>query len=100
MKADVQHHQSLLAQMCERSKNLLGELAVKRQTLADAELDAKCAAMHLEILEQQKEEQLRERNNLRSKLVCVFDVMKSHCNVLQAQLEEKIDQERFLQYHW
>ena len=70
VKADIQYHRSHLAQLYERSKSLFGELAVKRQTLADAELNAKCAVIHEDTLEQQKEEQLRERNNRKDRLVC------------------------------
>jgi len=69
VKTDIQHHQAHLVQLGERSKSLFGELAVKRQTLADAELNAKCAVIHEDTLEQQKEEQLRERNDLKDRLV-------------------------------
>ena len=63
VKADIQQHQSQLTQ------RMLGELAIKKQTLADAEVKAKCAHITKLILLEQKVKLLKERSSLKEKIV-------------------------------
>lgn len=80
VKADIQHHQSQLAQLCEQNERMLGELAIKKQTLADAEVRAKCARITKLTLLEQKDKLLQERNSLQenivSKIILIFAVIK------------------------
>lgn len=69
VKADIQQHQSQLAQLCEQNERMLGELAMKKQTLADAEVRAKCAHITKLSLLEQKDKLLKERSNLKAKIV-------------------------------
>ena len=46
VKADIQQHQSQLTQLYEQNERILGELAIKKQTLADVEVKAKCACSY------------------------------------------------------
>ena len=69
VKADIQQHQLRLTQMCEQNERLLGELAIKKQTLADAELTVKCARITKLTILEQKDKLLKERNSLKEKIV-------------------------------
>ena len=48
---------------------MLGELAIKRQTLADAEVKAKFAHITKLTLLEQKDQLLKERSTLKEKIV-------------------------------
>ena len=69
VKVDIQQHQSQLGQLCEQNERMLGELAIKKQTLADAEVRAKCAHITKLTLLEQKDKLLQERNNLKENIV-------------------------------
>ena len=69
VKADIQQHQSQLTQLCEQNERMLGELAIKKQTLADAEVKAKCAHITKLTLLEQKDKLLKERSSLNKKIV-------------------------------
>ena len=69
VKVDIQQHQSQLGQLCEQNERMLGELAIKKQTLADAEVRAKCANITKLTLLEQKDKLLQERNNLKENIV-------------------------------
>ena len=69
VKADIQQHQSQLTQLCEQNERILGELAIKKQTLADVEVKAKCAHITKLTLLEQKDKLLKERNSLKEKIV-------------------------------
>ena len=69
VKADIQQHQSQLTQLCEQNERMLGEVAIKKQTLADAEVKAKCAHITILTLLEQKDKLLKERSSLKEKIV-------------------------------
>ena len=69
VKVDIQQHQSQLGQLCEQNERMVGELAIKKQTLADAEVRAKCAHITKLTLLEQKDKLLQERNNLKENIV-------------------------------
>ena len=69
VKADIQQHQSQLAQLCEENERMLGELAIKKQTLADAEVKAKFAQITKLTLLEQKDKLLKERSTLKENIV-------------------------------
>ena len=69
VKVDVQQHQSQLGQLCEQNERMLGELAIKKQTLADAEVRAKCAHITKLTLLEQRDKLLKERNSLKENIV-------------------------------
>ena len=48
---------------------MLGELAIKKQMLADAEVKAKCARITKLTLLEQKDKLLKEKNSLKEKTV-------------------------------
>ena len=54
---------------------MLGELAIKKQTLADAEVKAKCARITKLTLLEQKDKLLKERNSLKEKIVSKLSVI-------------------------
>lgn len=69
VKVDIQQHQCKLSQLCEHSERLVGELAIKKQTLADAEVRAKYAQITKLTLLEQKDKLLNEKNSLKEKIV-------------------------------
>lgn len=61
---------------------MLGELAIKKQTLADAEVRAKCTHITKLSLLEQKDKLLKERDTLKEKIVskivncfCYFNLL-------------------------
>ena len=69
VKANIQQNRSQLTQSCEQNESILGELAIKKQTLADVEVKAKCAHITKLTLLEQKDKLLKERNSLKEKIV-------------------------------
>ena len=69
VKADIQQPHSQLTQLCEKNERFLGELAIKKQILADVEVKAKCAHITKLTLLEQKDIVLKERNSLKEKIV-------------------------------
>ena len=79
VKVDIQQHQSQLGQLCEQNERMLGELAIKKQTLADAEVRAKCANLTRLTLLEQKDKLLQERNNLKENIVSKLNSYSCCC---------------------
>lgn len=83
LKVDIQQHQSQLGQLCEQNERMLGELAIKKQTLADAEVRAKCAHITKLTLLEQKDKLLQERNNLKENIESIKEKIDQHrCKVV------------------